>query len=97
MSLVERQTTDYFGEDEAARDKAGEEFWFQQERSDVERKRQLYQREMTMKGNAAPNLTEEEVAKKEAALERQIGEHTRLLLQLKTKRSQRSEKWVNQT
>ena len=70
--------------------KAGEELpkWFKQERSDVERERELYQREMTMQGNAGPNLTEEDVAKKEAALERQIGEHTRLLLQLKTKRSQ---------
>jgi hypothetical protein len=81
---------DYFGDDEAASHKAGEELpkWLKQERSDVERERELYQREMTMKGNAGPQLAEEEVAKKEAALERQIGEHTRLLLQLKTKRSQ---------
>jgi len=81
---------DYFGDDEAAMHKACEELpkWLRQERSDVERERELYQREMTIKGNAGPSLTEEQVAKKEAALERQIGEHTRLLLQLKTKRPQ---------
>jgi hypothetical protein len=81
---------DYFGEDEAARHKACKKLpqWLAQERSDVERERELYQREMAIGGNAGPNLSEEEVARKEAALERQIREHTRLLLQLKTTRSQ---------
>jgi hypothetical protein len=80
---------EYFGEDRAARRKAAQELpkWLAQERSDVERERELYQREMAIAGNAGPNLTEEQVAKKEAALERHIREHTRLLLQLKTARS----------
>jgi hypothetical protein len=81
---------DYFGEDEAAMNKACEELpkWFAQERRDVEQERELYQREMAIRGNAGANLTEEYVAKKEAALDRQVREHTRLLLQLKTKQSQ---------
>jgi hypothetical protein len=81
---------DYFSEDEAARHKAcrGLPQWLAQERGDVERERELYQREMAISGNAGPNQSEEEVARKEAALERQIREHTRLLLQLKTTRSQ---------
>src|SRR5271157_1266859 len=79
---------DYVGDDEAAMGKAAEELpkWFERERKDVEQERELYHREMTIREKAGPNLTEEYVDKKEAALERQIREHTRLLLQLKTKR-----------
>ncbi|HMD98657.1 MAG TPA: hypothetical protein VKM93_15165 [Terriglobia bacterium] len=81
---------DYFGDDEAAMHKACEELpkWFEQERNDVEQERELYHREMTIREKAGPNLTQEYVDKKEAALERQLREHTRLLLQLKTKRSE---------
>ncbi len=81
---------DYFGDDEAAMHKACEELpkWFEQERNDVEQERELYHREMTIREKAGPNLTEEYVDKKEAALKRQLREHTRLLLQLKTKRSE---------
>ncbi|MGO9272131.1 MAG: hypothetical protein ACLQOO_18020 [Terriglobia bacterium] len=81
---------DYFGDDEAALRNAAEELpkWFEQERKDVERERELYQREMAIREKAVPNLTEEYVDKKEAALERQIREQTRLLIHLKTKRSE---------
>jgi hypothetical protein len=79
-----------FGDDQEAAGKAEVDLpkWIAQERSDVERERELYRREREIKANAGPNLTEEEVSKKEAALERQIGEQTRLLLQLKKTRSQ---------
>jgi len=79
-----------FGDDQEAAAKAEVELpkWIAQERSDVERERELYRREREIRANAGPSLTEEEVAKKEAALERQIGEQTRLLLQLKKTRSQ---------
>jgi len=81
---------DYFGDDDAAMGNAAEELpkWFEQERKDVELERDLYQREMTHREKAVPNLTEEYVDKKEAALERQIREHTRLLMQLKKTRSE---------
>ncbi len=81
---------DYVGDDEAAMAKAAEELpkWFEKERKDVGQERELYRREMTIREKSGPNLTEEYVDKKEAALERQIREHTRLLLQLKTKRSE---------
>ncbi|HME00249.1 MAG TPA: hypothetical protein VKM93_23320 [Terriglobia bacterium] len=62
--------------------------WIAQERRDVERERDLYRQEWELKANAGPNLVEEEVAKKEAALEKQIREQTRLLLQLKKTRPQ---------
>src|SRR5208282_4705477 len=81
---------DYFGDDDAALRNAAEELpkWFEQERNDVERERELYQREMTIREKAGPTLTEEYVDKKEACLERQIREHTRLLMQLKKTRSE---------
>jgi hypothetical protein len=79
-----------FGDDKDAAAKAEAELpkWIAQERRDVEQEREFYRQEQEIKANAGPNLTEEEVAKKEAALERQIGEQTRLLLQLKKARSQ---------
>jgi hypothetical protein len=82
---------DFFGSNgEAAAEKAAQELpkWIAQERRDVQQERDLYQRETALRGNGGPNLTEEQVASKEAALARQIGEQTRLLLQLKTKRLQ---------
>jgi len=82
---------DLFGSNgEAAAERAAQELpkWIAQERRDVERERDLYRREKTLRSNAGHNLTEEEVARKEAAIEKQIGEQTRLLLQLKIKRSQ---------
>ncbi|MGO9272208.1 MAG: hypothetical protein ACLQOO_18590 [Terriglobia bacterium] len=81
---------DIFEDDNDAAAKAEAELpkWIAQERSDVEREREVYRKEREIKANAGPNLTEEEVAKKEAALEIKIREHTRLLLQLKTTRSQ---------
>ena len=81
---------DLFEADKQAAAKAEEELpkWIAQERGDVERERDLYRREREIRANAGPNLDEEQVAKKEAALEKQIREETKLLLQLKTKRSQ---------
>ncbi len=49
-------------------------------------------REMDLRSKGGPSLTEEQVARKEAALERQIGEQTRLLLQMKLQRS----KWFRE-
>jgi len=82
---------DLFEDDKDAAAKAEVELpkWIAQERSDVERERELYRQEWELKANAGPNLTEEEVAKKEAALERQIRDQTRLLLQLKKARSEK--------
>ncbi len=81
---------DFFGDDEAAAEKAAQELpkWIAQERRDVEQERDLYRREKDLTRSAGPALVEEQVARKEAALERQIGEQTRLLLQMKLKRSQ---------
>ncbi len=78
-----------FEDDKDAAAKAEAELpkWIAQERSDVERERELYRQEWELKAHG-PSLTEEEVAKKEAALEKQIREQTRLLLQLKKARSQ---------
>jgi len=79
-----------YEDDEGAAAKAEVELpkWIAQERRDVEREREFYRQEQEIRANAGPNLIEEEVAKKEAALERQIGEQTRLLLQLKKTRSE---------
>jgi hypothetical protein len=74
--------------DVAAKAEAELPKWIARERSDVERELELYRQEWEITANAGPNLAEEEVAKKEAALERQIREQTRLLLQLKNTRSQ---------
>jgi len=81
---------DLFEDDKDAAAKAEAELpkWIAEERSDVERERELYRQEQEIRAHAGPNLTEEEVGKKEAALERQIREQTRLLLQLKKARSQ---------
>jgi len=75
-------------DDEAGAEKAGLELpqWFAQERRDVQLEQELYRRESALRAQG-PNLTEEQVAAKEAALQRQIAEQTRLLLQLKSKRS----------
>jgi len=86
---------DFFCTDDAAKaEKAAQELpkWIAQERRDVQQERDLYQRETALRGNGGPNLTEEQVAAKEAALARQIGEQTRLLLQLKASRA----KWASQ-
>jgi len=76
-------------DDEAAAEKAAQELpkWIAQERRDVEEERDLYRREMDLRSRCGPTLAEEQVARKEAALERQIGEQTRLLLQMKLQRS----------
>jgi len=82
---------DLFEDDQDAAAKAGAELpqWIAQERSDVERERELYRREAEIRANAGPGLIDAEVAKKEAALEKQIREQTRLLLQLQKARPQR--------
>jgi len=76
--------------DDAAAEKAAQEFskWIAQERRDVQQERDLYRREMDLRAKGGLNLTEEQVASKEAALAKQIREETRLLLQLKAKRGQ---------
>jgi hypothetical protein len=75
-------------DDEAAAEKAGVELpkWIAQERRDVHLEQELYRRESVLRAQG-PNLTEEQVRAKEVALQRQIAEQTRLLLQLKSKRS----------
>ena len=78
-----------FDDDEAVCEKARQELpkWIAQEKSDVEQDRELYRRELTFKAASRPPLPEDDVASREAALDRQIAEQTRLLLQLKSKRS----------
>jgi len=73
-------------DDETAAEKAALELpkWIAQERRDVQQEQELYRRERELQAKA-PSLTEEQAAAKEAMLERQIGEQTRLLLQLKSK------------
>jgi len=80
---------DLFGDDQEASAKGLQELpkWIAQERRDVEQERDLYRREMDLRGSAGPILTEEQVARKEAALERQIAAQTRLLMQMKLQRS----------
>jgi len=75
-------------DDEAASEKAGLELpkWIAQERRDVQQEQELYWRESEVRAKG-PRLTEEQVAAKQTELERQIAEQTRLLLQLKSKRS----------
>ena len=89
--MIQTLFIDLFGDDKEAAAKAEAELpkWIEQERSDVERERELYRREREIKAKPNWNLSEEQVAKKEAALEKQIREQTRLLLQLKAVRSQR--------
>ena|SRR5271157_334307 len=72
-------------DDQAAAEKAEQELpkWIAQERRDVQQERDLYQKEKGLLAAAGPALNEDQVARKEAALEKQIREQTRLLLQLK--------------
>ena len=72
-------------DDKAGAERAAQELpkWIAQERRDVQQERDLYQKEMGLRAAAGPALNEDQVAKKEAALEKQIREQTRLLLQLK--------------
>ncbi len=78
-----------FDDDEAVCEKARQELpnRIGQEKSDVQHDRELYYRELGLRAKARSYLPEEKVAAKEAALERQIAEQIRLLLQLKSKRS----------
>ncbi|MGO9274540.1 MAG: hypothetical protein ACLQOO_30640 [Terriglobia bacterium] len=75
-------------EDPAVAEKACAELpkWIAQERRDVQREQELYQREVTLR-TWRPNRPEKELQAREAALDRQITEQARLLLQLKSKRS----------
>jgi hypothetical protein len=75
-------------DEEGAAEKAALELpkWIAQERRDVQQEQDLYRREWELR-TKGPNVTAEQVAAKEAALERQIAEQIRLLLQLKSKRS----------
>jgi hypothetical protein len=77
-----------FDDDQARCEKARQELpqWIAKEKSEVQQDRELYHRELTLRRFDAPSTPEEHVAAKEAALERQIAEQTRLLLQLKSKR-----------
>jgi hypothetical protein len=61
--------------------------WIAQEKSDVEQDRELYRRELMAKAASRPPLPEDQVYTREAALDRQIADQTRLLLQLESKRS----------
>ncbi len=76
-----------FDADQAVKGKARQELpkWMGQEKGDVQYDRDLYHRELSLRANL-PSLPEEQVAAKEVALDRQIAEQTRLLLQLKSKR-----------
>jgi hypothetical protein len=77
-----------FDDDEAVCERARQELpkRIVQERSDVEQDRELCYREVSLKAKSGA-LSEEKVAAKEAVLERQISEQTRLLTHLKSKRS----------
>jgi hypothetical protein len=77
-----------FDDDPAQCQKAREELpqWIAEERSDVLDDRELYHREVALRRFDVQSTPEDQVAAKEALLERQIAEHTRLLLQLKSKR-----------
>jgi hypothetical protein len=77
-----------FDDDEAVCEKARQELpkWIAKEKSDVHEDRELYQRQWALRGYEGP-LPEDQVAAKEAALERQITEQTRLLTHLKSKRT----------
>ena len=80
---------DLFSDDQEATARAIQELpqWIAQERRDVEQERDLYRQEMALRNSAGPTLTEEQVMRKEAALERQISEQSRLLLQMKLQRT----------
>jgi len=86
---------DLFGDDKDVAARAAVELpkWIDQERRDVEQERDLYRREREIKAKADAKLSEEDVARKEAAIEKQIREETKLLIQLKTMRS----KWESQS
>jgi hypothetical protein len=77
-----------FDDDEAVCAKARQELpnRIGQERSDVQQDRELYYRELSLQAKTGA-VSEEKVATKEAVLERQIAEQTRLLTHLKSKRS----------
>jgi hypothetical protein len=77
-----------FDDDQAVCEKARQELpkWIGQEKSDTEQDRDLYRRELTLKAMSRTPLPEDQVGTREAALDRQIAEQTRLLLQLKSKR-----------
>ncbi len=78
-----------FDDDQAVCEKARQELpkWIGQEKADVEQDLELCRRELTFRAASKAALPEEQVASKEATLDRQIAEQTRLLLQLKSKRS----------
>ena len=78
-----------FDPDQAQCQQARQELpqWIAKEKSDVQQDRELYHRELALRRFDLPSTPEDQVAAKEAALERQIAEQTRLLLQLKSKRS----------
>jgi len=84
------QLLDLFSDNEAplVSDEAWEELpkCIAQERRDVQREQALYQREVALL-TQRPNLPEKELQAREVALDRQIAEQARLLLQLKSKRS----------
>jgi hypothetical protein len=78
-----------FDDDEAVREKARQELpkWIAQEKSHTQQERELYRRELVAPRDArGPSVSDEQVAAKIAALNRQIAEQIRLLLQLKSKR-----------
>jgi len=79
----------FFEEDEAKIQEAREELpkWIAKEKRDVLQDRELYHRELALRSYDGPGMPEETVMAREAVLERQMTEHTRLLLQLKSKRS----------
>jgi hypothetical protein len=70
-----------FDDDQARCQKARQELprWIAKEKTDVQQDRELYHRELALRRFDAPSTPEEQVAAKEAALERQIAEQTRLL------------------
>jgi hypothetical protein len=78
-----------FDDNEAVREKARQELpkWIAQERSHAQQDRELYRRELeATRDTRGPSVPDEQVAARQAALNRQIAEQIRLLLQLKSKR-----------
>ena len=62
--------------------------WIAQEKSHAQQDRELYRRELVAtRDSGGPSVPDEQTAAKQAALNRQIAEQIRLLLQLKSKRS----------
>jgi hypothetical protein len=78
-----------FDDDPTLCEKARQELpkWIAQEKSDVQQDLEFCRRELAIRRASGPALSEDQLAAREAALDRQIAEQTRLLVLLKSKRA----------